>query len=93
MKSITDMEFKLLQAIDKSEYGKSMLDRVRMSSVADNITGGLSGETISGLISSLIRKDLVRKNAFTRTIRMTREGAQLYVEYCHVRLINTNKAI
>jgi len=75
---LTANEFKVLRAIDMSEYGDSLLDAIWSWSIADN--SDLNATSIGGIVTSLKRKGLVEGGGTHKdaSIGMTLLGA---IEY------------
>lgn len=90
---LTNNEFEVLQSIDGSEYGENLCDEVWTFTIADNST--LSGKTISGTVSSLVKKNLVQVGGTGKeqTIGMTDEGIKAYVEACQVKGLTPKKKV
>ncbi len=85
---LTEFEFQVLEAIDKSEYGDYLTDMVWQFSVSERIQG-LSKTQFPGVVSSLVKKGLAnsqdyegrgRPNDFM--IGMTDLGATWYTKAC-----------
>lgn len=85
---LTNYELAVLKAIDSSEYGDSLSDAIWMFSVWDNIDHSVvkNRSSLSGIISSLVKKGYVRTDAFEgtglnddATIEMTMEGVDAYI--------------
>ena len=79
MARLTENEFKVLRAIDLSEYGDSIRDAVWTWSMSDY--SGMKGKEISGVVSSLVQKGYVYTSDSGRdaSIEMTAAGVAAYV--------------
>ena len=76
---LTSNEFKILRAIDASEYGDALTEDVWTFTLANH--SDLSGKTISGTVSSLSQKGFVRVGGRGKEqyIGITAAGAQEYI--------------
>ncbi len=81
MLNITSKELAVLKAIDDSEYGDYLTDGIWTWSVSDNINSNIKRSSISGIISSLVKKDLVYSDDCNEdsTIKITAKGQELYI--------------
>lgn len=80
MSDLTDYEFEIMRAIDKSEYGQSITDDVWTFTLQDN--SYLPSTSIPGIVSSLVKKGFVTSQRMGKdsTIRMTKKGVIAYCE-------------
>lgn len=92
MINITENEFKVLRAIDESEYGNMLTDAVWSWSITDHCS--LPARSIGGVVSSLRKKGLVycgdvgTEDAATG---MTDAGAERYAHICAMRSLKQSK--
>lgn len=92
MINITENEFKVLRAIDESEYGNMLTDAVWSWSITDHTD--LAARSIGGIVSSLRKKGLVycgdvgTEDAATG---MTDAGAERYAHICALRGLQQSK--
>ena len=93
MINVTENEFKVLRAIDESEYGDVLVDAVWSWSITDHTD--LPARSIGGIVSSLRKKGLVycgdvgTEDAATG---MTEAGAERYAHICAARNLRREKA-
>ena len=75
---LTENELLVLTAIDESEYGDGLADHVWAFTIADN--SPLRGKTISGTVSSLVKKNLVNCSGWGNdaSIGINPEGIAAY---------------
>jgi len=100
MIKLTNLEFAVLQAIDRSEYGDVIMDDIWTFSVWDNIDHAVckSARSIPGVVASLLKKGLVRSGAGSggddlAWIGMTRDGMNAYLDSCVTRTVKHNKRV
>ena len=92
MINITENEFKVLRAIDESEYGNMLTDAVWSWSITAHCP--LPARCIGGVVSSLRKKGLVycgdvgTEDAATG---MTDAGAERYAHICALRGLKQSK--
>jgi hypothetical protein len=94
MNNLTPFEIAVLRAIDNSEYGQYLMNAVWTFTVADNMQpDGPTGRQLSGVISSLVQKNVVYVEGFDddTIIGFTRKGAAAYI--ATVGADNTRKPI
>lgn len=92
--NITENEFKVLRAIDSSEYGSVCTDAVWAFSVTEHC--GLNNRSVGGVVSSLAKKGLVATGDVgtpDAATAMTMEGAELYASLCVARGLTRSKPI
>jgi hypothetical protein len=85
MKQLTNLQFKLLLAIDQSEYGDALTDDVWTFSVLDSTY--ITARQLPGVIAGALKAGLVRVGnsengrAHAQYIGMTSDGAAAYTQH------------
>jgi len=82
--NITENEKAVLSAIDHNEYGDVLSDPIWTDSVFDNLCTDIPSTSFPGVVSSLVKKgliyaDAVNRNGEEKTMGMTPEGIEVYV--------------